>query len=115
MKDEDTGILHVPLATTSDGIFWRGRFGLRMSERGRSVTISSCAVLADACYMYSLYSSTIIGRRGGTALSPTSSHPLAEATYADEPRENGAIPQVKGGWKQDDIVARGEIPSDLGS
>lgn len=42
------------------------------------------------------------------------SHPLAEATYADEPRENGAIPQVKGGWKQDDIVARGEIPSDLG-
>lgn len=42
------------------------------------------------------------------------SHPLAEGTYADEPRENGAIPQVKGGWKQDDIVARNEIPRDLG-
>lgn len=41
-------------------------------------------------------------------------HPLAEATYADEPRENGAIPQVKGGWKQDDIVARVEIPRGLG-
>lgn len=71
MQDEHTGILHVPLATTSDGIFWRGRFGLRMSERCRSVTISSCPVLADTCYMYSLYNSTIIGRRGGTALSPT--------------------------------------------
>lgn len=42
------------------------------------------------------------------------SHRLAEATYADEPRENGAIPQVKGGWKQDDIVARSEIPRGLG-